>query len=58
MAGTPYALNYLAPQARDAARDDAAQLADYEEWKENARREDRDAENRWDRWAGCWDLDD
>jgi hypothetical protein len=28
MAGTPYALNYLAPQARDAARDIRAQHAD------------------------------
>ena len=26
MAGTPYALNYVAPQARDAARDILAQL--------------------------------
>lgn len=28
MAGTPYALNYVAPQARDAARDIRAQFAD------------------------------
>jgi hypothetical protein len=29
MAGTPYALNYVAPQARDARRDARAQLSDY-----------------------------
>jgi hypothetical protein len=29
MAGTPYALNYVAPQARDAARDTREQLDDY-----------------------------
>jgi hypothetical protein len=28
MAGTPYALNYVAPQARDARRDARAQLSD------------------------------
>lgn len=29
MAGTPYALNYLAPQARDARADNYAQLREY-----------------------------
>jgi hypothetical protein len=29
MAGTPYALNYVAPQARDAAQDAYAQLREY-----------------------------
>jgi hypothetical protein len=29
MAGTPYALNYLAPQARDARADSYAQLREY-----------------------------
>lgn len=49
---------HVAPTARAHAAEDAAEILEYEEWKENARREDRDAENRWDRWAGGWDLDD
>ncbi len=55
MAGTPYALNYVAPQARDAARDIREQLDDYAEI--NAA-QDHDEQDRWDRWAGGWDLDD
>lgn len=47
MALTPYKLNYVAPQARDARRDAREQLADAAQ--------DRDEQDRWDRWTGGWD---